>query len=210
MKKIIMITFMILIGVTIFVLPCFAKNVINGCYQKNNGQLRIVKTADECRPSELFIQWNEVGPAGPKGPPGPQGAQGPAGPTGRQGPAGPSGGVPSGYSILGETSTAPPGYTYTGKTIPNDTWATKASMPTARQGLVAVAVNNKIYAIGGSNVSYLATNEEYDPATDTWTQKGNIPIDVMSPAAVAVDNRIYLMGGMQFRPGVPIMSTNIA
>jgi N-acetylneuraminic acid mutarotase len=83
-------------------------------------------------------------------------------------------------------------------------------MPTARQGLVAVAVNNKIYAIGGSNVSYLATNEEYDPATDTWTQKGNIPIDVMSPAAVAVDNRIYLMGGMQFRPGVPIMSTNIA
>lgn len=35
MKKIIMMTFMILIGTTIFVLPCFG-DVIKGCYQKNN------------------------------------------------------------------------------------------------------------------------------------------------------------------------------
>ena len=37
-------------------------------------------------------------------------------------------------------------------------------MPTARSGLAAAAVNNKIYAIGGAGVGYLATVEEYEPA----------------------------------------------
>ena len=46
MKKIIMMTFMILIAVNILALPCFAVEMINGCYQKNNGQLRVVKSAD--------------------------------------------------------------------------------------------------------------------------------------------------------------------
>jgi hypothetical protein len=70
MKKVIIVTFMILIVTSVFVLPCFG-DVINGCYQKSNGLLRIVKGAAKCRPSEVFIQWNQVGPPGPPGPPGP-------------------------------------------------------------------------------------------------------------------------------------------
>ena len=41
-------------------------------------------------------------------------------------------------------------------------------MPTARYELAAAAVNNKIYAIGGFNVAYLSTVEEYDQVHDFY------------------------------------------
>jgi len=63
-------------------------NVLNGCYQKINGQLRIVSNPGQCNPSELPVSWNIVGPQGPAGPQGPTGAQGPEGPAGPQGPSG--------------------------------------------------------------------------------------------------------------------------
>lgn len=61
-----------------------ADGTINGCYQKNNGQLRVVESADKCNPSELALTWQQQGPQGPEGPAGPQG------PEGQQGPAGAS------------------------------------------------------------------------------------------------------------------------
>lgn len=45
-------------------------NVIYGCYKKANGQLRVVNALGQCRPSELSIFWNVVGPQGPQGPTG--------------------------------------------------------------------------------------------------------------------------------------------
>src|SRR4029450_6315281 len=76
-----------------------SSGVINGCYQKNVGNLRVIDpdAGDSCRPSEIAISWSETGPRGPQGPPGPPGPQGPPGPkgdtgaTGPQGPAGPAG-----------------------------------------------------------------------------------------------------------------------
>lgn len=87
-----------------------ASGQINGCYQKNQGQLRVIDPAsDTCRSSEVPISWSQTGPqgpAGPQGPPGPQGPagadgkdgkdgapgpQGPQGPQGAQGPQGPQG-----------------------------------------------------------------------------------------------------------------------
>lgn len=67
MKKTIVLTLMIWAVLFFMVLPCLAEDIISGCYQKNNGQLRVVKSASECRDSEKFIQWNEVGPQGPPG-----------------------------------------------------------------------------------------------------------------------------------------------
>ena len=70
---------------------------IQGCFQKNNGQLRVVDAATDCRPSESPLSWSQTGPAGATGPAGPQGLtgltgpQGPIGPTGPQGPAGDTG-----------------------------------------------------------------------------------------------------------------------
>jgi hypothetical protein len=50
---------------------------INGCYQKNEGQLRVIDPGtDKCRPSEVAIAWNEHGVAGDKGDPGAPGRDG--------------------------------------------------------------------------------------------------------------------------------------
>lgn len=88
--------------------------VINGCYQKHVGNLRVIDSSagERCRPSEIPISWSQTGPQGPPGPQGPKGdtgAVGPQGPAGAQGPAGPQGaqGPP------GPQGPAGPGNTYT-------------------------------------------------------------------------------------------------
>jgi hypothetical protein len=43
-------------------------NVINGCYQKVNGQLRIVGGPGICRPDEFAISWNQAGSVPPASP----------------------------------------------------------------------------------------------------------------------------------------------
>jgi hypothetical protein len=73
-----------------------SSGVINGCYQKNVGNLRVIDSSagDSCRPSEIAIRWSQTGPQGPPGPQGPTGPQGPKGDTGAtglQGPVGPQG-----------------------------------------------------------------------------------------------------------------------
>ena len=47
--------------------------VIHGCYQKVNGQLRVIDTSQggTCRPSEKALSWNQTGPTGPTGATGP-------------------------------------------------------------------------------------------------------------------------------------------
>lgn len=95
--------------------------VIQGCYQKVAGNLRVVDNANGCNPSELPIYWKQkgdrgpTGSAGPSGPQGQQGKQGDAGsrgptgeggPTGSRGPTG-SGGTPGAAGARGPTG--PPG-----------------------------------------------------------------------------------------------------
>ena len=41
-----------------------ADGTINGCYAKQNGQLRVVPPGAECRPSEEPLQWSQQGPQG--------------------------------------------------------------------------------------------------------------------------------------------------
>ena len=65
---------------TIAAIPS-ADGVINGCYQKNVGNLRVIDPSkgDKCRPSEIPIKWSQTGPRGATGrdrPGGPQGATG--------------------------------------------------------------------------------------------------------------------------------------
>jgi len=59
--------------------------VIHACYQKNQGQTRLVESAADCHPSEIAIAWSQTGPQGPPGTPGPQGLPGPQGPPGTPG-----------------------------------------------------------------------------------------------------------------------------
>lgn len=44
--------------------PAGEDGVVNGCYKKVNGQLRVVNSTDFCGPSEYAISWNQAGQAG--------------------------------------------------------------------------------------------------------------------------------------------------
>lgn len=64
---------------------------ITACYDNASGQMRRVATAADCKPKEVALTWNIVGPQGPQGPQGISGVAGPAGPLGPAGPVGPAG-----------------------------------------------------------------------------------------------------------------------
>ncbi|MGE5237484.1 MAG: hypothetical protein ACM3ON_01640 [Chloroflexota bacterium] len=87
---------LVLVSLVLLVVSvCIAEQgVINACYKRDNGQVRVIDGAQGCLPSEVFISWNAVGPQGPAGEqglPGPAGAAGAQGLTGEQGPPGPAG-----------------------------------------------------------------------------------------------------------------------
>jgi N-acetylneuraminic acid mutarotase len=80
-----------------------------------------------------------------------------------------------------------------------DSWTTKAPMPTARFSFGVASVNGKIYAIGGAvstqSGTLLANNEEYDSITDTWYEKAPLPIPTYGCAVASYGNQIYVFGG---------------
>jgi len=65
-----------------------AGDVINACYHRQNGQLRLIRPGQACNPSEAATSWNIQGPTGPTGPTGSTGPSGPQGERGIQGLAG--------------------------------------------------------------------------------------------------------------------------
>jgi N-acetylneuraminic acid mutarotase len=89
-----------------------------------------------------------------------------------------------------------------GASVTENSWVSKAPMPTARGYLGVAEVNGKIYAIGGSGP--IGANEEYDPETDTWTTKAPMPIPEQSFAIAAYQNKIYCIGG------IPTGSTGVS
>ena len=78
----------------------------------------------------------------------------------------------------------------------DDSWTAKTPMPALRHGLAAVALDGKVYVMGGSDGS-AASNalEIYDPARDSWSHKTPMPTARVFLAAAAVNGRIYAIGG---------------
>ena len=83
-----------------------------------------------------------------------------------------------------------------------DAWTDLASMPTARAGAVAAAVDNNIFVIGGRlsaagpcSGGYLGTVEKYDIDANTWTTLAPLPSARSDLAAVAHGGKIYVFGG---------------
>ncbi|OGS46059.1 MAG: hypothetical protein A2539_03480 [Elusimicrobia bacterium RIFOXYD2_FULL_34_15] len=85
---------------------------------------------------------------------------------------------------------------HTESSTQNLSWTPRSNMSVARVGLVAAALNNKIYAIGGNNgTSTLMDIEEFDPVLNTWTAKSNMPQARDWSAVGVVNNKIYVIGG---------------
>jgi len=92
-----------------------------------------------------------------------------------------------------------------------DSWKELAPMPTPRGSAMAVAVDGKIYVIGGAHANIpgkpneplwvgvppLVTGavEEYDPATNSWRARAPMPTGRNHFFAGAVDGKIYAMYG---------------
>jgi len=77
-------------------------------------------------------------------------------------------------------------------------WNPRASMQQARGGLGVVAVDGKVYAIGGKTASgeFVGTNEQYDPKDDTWKILEPMPTSRAYFAIVTYQNKIYCIGGL--------------
>jgi N-acetylneuraminic acid mutarotase len=87
-----------------------------------------------------------------------------------------------------------------------DKWITKlAPMPTEREHLASVVLDDKLYVLGGEepnkdgsgNETYvrLATLEVYDPATDTWAALHDMPTPRSSITAGVLNGLIHVVGG---------------
>jgi N-acetylneuraminic acid mutarotase len=87
-----------------------------------------------------------------------------------------------------------------------DYWTTLMPMQQARAALGVVAVNSKIYAIGGSTTSgsyppdifaggFVGTNEEYEIEMDMWSYRASMLTPRAHFAIAAYKNKIYCIGG---------------
>ena len=76
-------------------------------------------------------------------------------------------------------------------------WSAKANMPTARHGMKLVWFENRIWAIGGINNTYLNTVESYDPVSDSWHFKLKQHLNSQRnwPVAWVANGSIYVGGG---------------
>ena len=108
------------------------------------------------------------------------------------------------YAVGGATGSGPEDgvFASTDEYSPiTDAWTSKAPMPTARALLTTAVLNNKIYAISGRSsnqnfsISYVNSNEEYDPVTNAWNMRAQIPTARDSAAAAAANGKIYVFGG---------------
>ncbi|RXE58134.1 Kelch repeat-containing protein [Acetivibrio mesophilus] len=80
----------------------------------------------------------------------------------------------------------------------SNSWSTVASLPVPMTYHGLVAVNGKIYAIGGYNsTGMLDSVYEYDPLTNTWATKGPMPQGNMQFSTAVINDKIFIIGGSE-------------
>src|SRR6201997_3898648 len=81
--------------------------------------------------------------------------------------------------------------------MPQSPWKKAAPFPEPDEELYGVAVNGKLYVIGGWGDGKAAgITYEYDPATDQWTKKKSMPRPAHHAALAAANGKIYVCGGV--------------
>jgi N-acetylneuraminic acid mutarotase len=95
-----------------------------------------------------------------------------------------------------------------------NSWATKASMPSVASGCDAVVLNYKIYVVGvTANYSYnpsvwnVSVFYEYNPMTDTWATLPPMPTPAEYTAVAACGNKIYVFSRGLTQVYDPLMNT---
>jgi hypothetical protein len=98
-------------------------------------------------------------------------------------------------------------------------WTKIAPMPTPRISFSITAYGDKIYVIGGLEVSAsfhddvsqvsCSVNEVYNPANDTWATAASMPTATALAQANTVNGKIYVMGGETGQAGSTLNITQI-
>jgi N-acetylneuraminic acid mutarotase len=95
--------------------------------------------------------------------------------------------------------------------IASDSWSTKKEMPASRSHLTGCVLNQKIFALGGTqvnqNLSY-ATMFSYDPVTDTWESEPPMITAREAFKSVVVNGKIYAIGGTDYKNGLVAFSNS--
>ena len=77
-----------------------------------------------------------------------------------------------------------------------NTWEAVAAMSTKRANLGAVALDGKLYAVGGfDGETHLDSVERYDPSTNAWEAVAAMSTKRCGVGAVALDGKLYAVGG---------------
>lgn len=101
------------------------------------------------------------------------------------------------------------GFTWTRSGAIMEHWVYQPPMTQGRLFAAGVALNNRIYAIGGNTFATPALDsvEMLDlPGTGVWTPVAKLSAPRTGIAAAAVNGKIYAIGG--FQPGAPVVGTN--
>jgi N-acetylneuraminic acid mutarotase len=109
------------------------------------------------------------------------------------------GGVPSGFMILGSSSTAPPGYTLSGANVTGNVVSKAPSLPIGATGMAAAPANGLVYAMGGSNggMKYFNNLGAYDPSVNAWSKKAPMPTAraYLAACSAGTYSLLYAIGG---------------
>jgi peroxiredoxin/N-acetylneuraminic acid mutarotase len=80
--------------------------------------------------------------------------------------------------------------------FPPSPWKKGAPFPEPDEEYYGVAVNGKLYVIGGwGEGKARGANYEYDPTADKWTQKKPMPRPAHHAALASANGKIYIFGG---------------
>lgn len=78
-----------------------------------------------------------------------------------------------------------------------DQWEPCAALPAPRSGYALVALEGKLYLLGGTDgTGYRAEVWQYDPESDAWSERTTMPTPRAFAAAAALDRQIYVVGGL--------------
>ncbi len=89
--------------------------------------------------------------------------------------------------------------------MPGSPWKKAAPFPEPDEELFGVAVNGKLYVIGGwGDGKARGANYEYDPATDKWTKKKSMPRPAHHAALATANGKIYVFGGFVAPEKAPV------
>ncbi|MGO8911500.1 MAG: Kelch repeat-containing protein [Bradyrhizobium sp.] len=115
-----------------------------------------------------------------------------------------------GLSIAFFSAGAAPATISTASAQDQGSWTAVSTMPSGTGDSAVVALDGKIYVIGGSTFrphilptssdmgsgTWASTvNYEYDPKTDIWRERAPLPIGLSHIGAVALDGKLYAFGG---------------